>query len=126
MVKKGFVFQCKNCKYVQSASDAFKSMIAIQKKTNIGRGGKLLGGLGLAGFGYWGWVSFFFAGTGMAMPIALAFIFGGVAFAVLDSETINRYKNKFIGVFNDTYKCPQCGKKTWQHYEEPVNLEDKR
>ena len=38
---------------------------------------KIIGGA-TVGFGFWAWVAYIFAGTGLALPICIAIITGGV------------------------------------------------
>jgi hypothetical protein len=46
---------------------------------------KLIGGV-TAGFGFWAWTSFLFAGTGFAMAICIAIIGGGAAMLAYKDE----------------------------------------
>ncbi len=64
-------------------------------------------GVGGIGFGFWAWVTYFFAGTGLALPICIAIVAGGTALLVF-KEPIVKYLNK-------NYACPECGQKLWQH-----------
>lgn len=48
---------------------------------------KILGGA-TAGFGFWAWTSFLFAGTGFAMAICIAIITGGAAMLAYKDEII--------------------------------------
>lgn len=66
---------------------------------------KIIGGA-TAGFGFWAWVSFLFAGTGFAMAICIAIIAGGTAMLA--------YKNEIIDwIVNKGYKCDRCGGQRW-------------
>lgn len=66
---------------------------------------KILGGA-TAGFGFWAWTSFLFAGTGFAMVICVAIISGGAAMLA--------YKNEIIDwIANEGYECIGCGKQRW-------------
>lgn len=66
---------------------------------------KIIGGA-TAGFGFWAWASFLFAGTGFAMVICVAIIGGGAAMLA--------YKNEIVDwVVNKEYPCAKCGSKKW-------------
>ena len=65
---------------------------------------KILGGA-VAGFGFWAWVSFLFAGCGFALPLCMAIVTGGVAIASY-SEQIAQWLCK-------KYDCPECGNRDW-------------
>ncbi|MBO7369852.1 MAG: hypothetical protein J6U11_02230 [Campylobacter sp.] len=65
---------------------------------------KLIGGALPVG-GFWAWVAYFFAGTGLALPICIAMIGGGVAMLVFKEEIVRFVVEK-------GYKCEKCG-----HYE---------
>jgi len=66
---------------------------------------KIMGGA-TAGFGFWAWTSFLFAGTGFAMVICVAIITGGAAMLA--------YKNEIIDwIANEGYECDSCGTKNW-------------
>lgn len=62
---------------------------------------KLIGGA-LPVSGFWAWVTYFFAGTGLALPICIAMVTGGVAILAFKDEIIN-----FI--IKQGYKCEKCG-----------------
>lgn len=66
---------------------------------------KVLGGA-VAGFGFWAWVTFLFAGTGLALPICCAIVAGGVGLAAFSNEIAEWASKKF--------PCPDCGKKDWK------------
>jgi hypothetical protein len=66
---------------------------------------KVLGGA-TAGFGFWAWTSFLFAGTGFAMAICIAIIAGGAAMLTYKDEIID-------WIANEGYECDSCGKKNW-------------
>ena len=57
--------------------------------------------------GYWAWVTYFFAGTGFAMPIVIAIMTGGVALLAFQNEITEWICNK-------NYKCSNCGHKHWK------------
>lgn len=65
---------------------------------------KILGGA-TAGFGFWAWVTFLFAGTGFALPICIALVTGGVAIASFSTE-ISAWLSK-------RYACSKCKQKNW-------------
>ena len=67
---------------------------------------KIIGGaLPLGGF--WAWVTYLFAGTGLALPIVIAIITGGVATLVFKDEITE-------WIVNRRYKCPKCGVIDWE------------
>ncbi len=66
---------------------------------------KVLGGA-VAGFGFWAWVTFLFAGTGLAMPICIAIVTGGVALAAFSNEIAQWASKRF--------PCPECKCKDWE------------
>lgn len=66
---------------------------------------KVIGGA-TAGFGFWAWVSFLFAGTGFAMAICVAIIAGGAAMLA--------YKNEIVDwLVNKGYACESCSSQKW-------------
>ena len=67
---------------------------------------KLIGAAAPVG-GFWAWVTFFFAGTGLALPICLAMVTGGVGMLV--------YKDKIVRWITEKgYNCSKCGKRNWE------------
>jgi hypothetical protein len=66
---------------------------------------KIIGGA-TAGFGFWAWVSFLFAGTGFAMVICIAIISGGAAMLAYKDEIVDWIVNK-------GHKCYGCGSQNW-------------
>lgn len=82
--------QCKNCNYCEKVDKAFFA--------------KLLGAV-TASMGYWAWVSFFFAGTGFAMPICIAIMAGGGAMMA--------YSDKIVAWISTKYDCPVCKNNQW-------------
>ena len=90
MANNDLYIVCKNCGHYE--------------KVNYKLFAKILGGC-IAGFGYWAWVSYLFAGTGLAMPICIAIMAGGVAMVA--------FAEQIVGWINKTYPCPKCGKKVW-------------
>lgn len=63
-------------------------------------------GVGAAGFGFWAWVSFLLAGTGLALPICAAIVLGGAGIAAFSNEIVEWASKK--------YPCPKCGAKSWK------------
>lgn len=82
--------RCNNCGYHEE----------VNKKLFT----KILGGA-VAGFGFWAWVSFFFAGCGFALPLCIAIVTGGVAIAAYAKEIGDWLSKK--------YECPGCKHKDW-------------
>ena len=80
----------------------------------------LLGGA-VAGFGFWAWVSFLFAGTGFAMPICIALVVGGPALVIKYGDEIVEWLAKH------GYTCKKCGANDWMALTEEANqqLDDK-
>jgi hypothetical protein len=70
---------------------------------------KIVGGA-VAGFGFWAWVSFLFAGTGLALPICIAIVAGGVGIAA--------YSNEIAEWVSARYDCPHCGARNWSVVKE--------
>ena len=67
---------------------------------------KIIGGV-LPGGGFAAWVTYFFAGTGFAMPIVIAMIGGGTGMLVFKDEIVE-------WIVNRGHKCPKCGKVRWE------------
>ncbi|WP_254463302.1 hypothetical protein [Photobacterium ganghwense] len=67
---------------------------------------KVIGGALPVG-GYFAWVTYFFAGTGFAMPIVIAMIAGGSALLAFQNEIITWICEK-------GYACPKCSKQRWE------------
>lgn len=65
---------------------------------------KILGGV-ISGGGFYAWVTYLFAGTGLAMPICIAIILGGVG--------IGAYSNEIAGWISKKYNCPMCNARSW-------------
>ncbi|WP_456057603.1 hypothetical protein [Campylobacter hominis] len=61
--------------------------------------------------GFWAWVTFFFAGTGLALPICIALVVGGSAMLAFKDQITN-----FI--IKQGYKCPKCGCEEWKPLDE--------
>ena len=83
--------RCKECGYKETLNKRFIL--------------KVIGGV-FAGGGFWAWVSFFFAGTGLTLPICIALVTGGVAIAA--------FSNEIAAWISSRYDCPQCGKREWE------------
>ena len=67
---------------------------------------KIIGGAMPIG-GFWAWVSYLLAGTGLALPIVIALITGGVAILVFKDEIVQ-------WIVNRGYKCCKCGGVDWK------------
>lgn len=81
---------------------------------------KIIGGA-TAGFGFWAWVTYLFAGTGFAMAICIAIIAGGAAMLA--------YKNEIIDwLVNKGFACKVCGGQKWAalspEMEQEINAKD--
>lgn len=69
---------------------------------------KALGGA-ISAFGFYGWVTFLFAGTGCAMAIAAALVVGGVAVAAHGDEILKVLIEK-------GYRCDNCKSQKWEMF----------
>ncbi len=67
---------------------------------------RVIGGA-MPAFGFYGWVTFLFAGTGMAMGICIAIATGGIAMLVFKNEIVE-------WIINKGYKCPKCKAVSWE------------
>ncbi|WP_216641039.1 hypothetical protein [Aeromonas sobria] len=76
---------------------------------------KIIGGA-TAGFGFWAWTSFLFAGTGFAMVICIAIIGGGAAMLAYKDEILDWLVNK-------GYECDGCGSQKWAAVSAEVEKE---
>ncbi len=65
----------------------------------------IIGGAAPIGLGFWAWTGFIFAGTGLAMPIVIAMMTGGVGIFV--------FQDKIVKWLSSKYDCPKCGEKSW-------------
>lgn len=83
--------KCKHCGHKESLDKRFFA--------------KIIGGA-VSGFGFWAWVTYLFAGTGLALPICVAIVTGGVAIAAFADEITIWVSKK--------YSCPQCSYKNWK------------
>jgi len=66
---------------------------------------KIIGGAMPIG-GFWLWVTYLLAGTGLALPIVIAIITGGTAMLIFKDEIVE-------WIINRGYKCPKCGAVDW-------------
>lgn len=83
---------CKSCGYSETTNKDFWV--------------KLVGTAAPIG-GFWAWVTFFFAGTGFALPICIAMVVGGVGMLT--------YKDKIVKWITEKgYSCPKCRTKGWE------------
>ncbi len=62
-------------------------------------------GASATGLGAGGWVTYLFAGTGLALEICAALVIGGAAILAF-SEQIGEW-------FSKKYDCPGCQKRDW-------------
>ncbi len=76
------------------------------EKATVGLFVKIVGGAMPLG-GFWAWVTYLFAGTGLALPIVIAIISGGVGMLVFKDE-ITQW------IVNRGYECPDCGSVKWE------------
>lgn len=67
---------------------------------------KIIGGAMPLG-GFWAWVTYLLAGTGLALPIVVAIIGGGTAM-LLFKDSIVKW------IVNRGYKCPNCRAVDWE------------
>lgn len=85
------ILHCKSCGY--------------KEKTSKDLWIKIIGGAMPAG-GFYAWVTYLLAGTGLALPIVIAMIGGGIGMLV--------FKDQITGwIINRGYKCPKCGNCNW-------------
>ena len=76
------------------------------EKTNVKFFVNLIGGTLPLG-GYWAWTTYLFAGTGLAMPIVIAIISGGVGMLI--------FKDQIVGwIMSKNYTCVKCGNWKWK------------
>ena len=76
------------------------------EKTSLDLFVKIIGGAMPIG-GFWAWVAYLFAGTGLALPIVIAIITGGVGLLVFKDQ-ITRW------IASKGYPCPKCGATRWE------------
>ena len=79
-----------------------------QEEVNKGLFVKILGGVATAG-GSYAWITYLFAGTGLALPICTALVAGGVAMLAFADEIVAWLK--------DNYQCPRCKSKRWEYFK---------
>ena len=84
--------KCKRCGY--------------EEETSLDLFVKIIGGAMPIG-GYWAWVTYFFAGTGLAMPIVIAMITGGSAILIYKKEIVEWITER-------GYYCPKCSATSWE------------
>ena len=65
---------------------------------------KIIGG-SMSLFGSWAWIRYLFAGTGLALPICMAIVAGGLAVAAFSTE--------IASWLCENYDCPKCGCHNW-------------
>ena len=83
---------CRNCGHTE--------------ETSLGFFVKVIGGTMPMG-GFWAWATYFFAGTGFAMPIVVAMIAGGTAILMFKDEIVQ-------WLINNGYTCSECGCFKWE------------
>ena len=84
--------KCRNCGHSEKAS---VELIV-----------KIIGGALPIG-GFWAWVTYLLAGTGLALPIVIALITGGTAILVFKDQIVTWISNR-------GFECPKCGKVDWE------------
>ncbi|KKB02512.1 hypothetical protein [Avibacterium paragallinarum] len=67
---------------------------------------KIIGGAMPIG-GFWAWVTYFFAGTGFALPICIALVTGGTAMLVFKDEIVS-------WIIQKGYSCNNCHQSEWK------------
>jgi len=82
------------------------SKCGYSEKTTIELFIKIIGGAMPLG-GFYAWVTYLLAGTGLALPIVIAIITGGVGLLVFKDEIVK-------WIVNNGYKCPKCGSVKWE------------
>ncbi|PID51530.1 MAG: hypothetical protein CR960_00290 [Pasteurellales bacterium] len=81
---------CKHCRYQETFNKEFLV--------------RIIGGVMPVG-GFWAWVTYFFAGTGLAFEICTALVVGGVGVLV--------FKDKIVQWLSKKYDCPKCNHSNW-------------
>jgi len=76
------------------------------EQTNLKLFVRIIGGAMPLG-GFWAWTAYLFAGTGLAMPIVVAIITGGVGILVFQNEIVEWISNR-------GFDCPECGEVDWE------------
>lgn len=87
--------ECKKCGYKEKANKHFFLKVL---------GGSFVGG------GFWAWVTYLFAGTGLAFAICIAIVTGGVGLMMFSDEITQWLAER--------YNCPDCGKRNWRLVKE--------
>ncbi|MGH1600691.1 hypothetical protein [Campylobacter majalis] len=80
-----------------------------KEKTNVSFFVKIIGASLPAG-GFYAWVTYLFAGTGLAMPICIAIATGGIAMLCFKDEIV-------AWIIEKGHQCEKCGSKNWQACE---------
>tara|TARA_Y100000590_G_scaffold467623_1_gene647152 strand:+ start:704 stop:970 length:267 start_codon:yes stop_codon:yes gene_type:complete len=75
------------------------------QETDLGFFVQVIGGA-LPFGGYWAWVTYLFAGTGLAMPIVIAIIGGGVSMLIFKDQIVE-------WIMDNNYTCSSCGECSW-------------
>jgi zinc transporter ZupT len=83
--------RCNGCGYSEKAT--------VELFVNIIGGALPIGG-------FWAWVTYFLAGTELALPIVIAMIAGGTAILVFKDDIVQ-------WIVNAGYACPSCGVVNW-------------
>jgi hypothetical protein len=73
-------------------------------------------GVAMPAGGFWAWTTYFFAGTGFALPIVIAIMTGGVAILAFKDEIVE-------WIVNQGYQCSKCGGQKWKPTSDEI--EDK-
>jgi len=88
----GLKIRCKSCGH--------------EEEVNVKLIVKIIGGALPAG-GFYAWVTYLLAGTGLALPIVTALIAGGTAILAFSDE-ITQW------IIEKAYKCEKCGNSNWE------------
>lgn len=83
---------CRNCQHKETV--------------NLGLIVKIIGGALPIG-GFWAWTTYLLAGTGLALPIVMAMIGGGIGMLLFKDNIVK-------WILEKKYKCPECGNIDWQ------------
>jgi hypothetical protein len=76
------------------------------EKTNVEFFVKIIGASMPIG-GFAAWVTYIFAGTGLAMPIVIAIVLGGTAILAFKDQIVK-------WIIDRGYKCSECGGSDWK------------
>ena len=82
------------------------SKCGYSEKTNKDWWVKVIGGAAPIG-GFYAWVTYLLAGTGMALPLAVAIILGGTGMLVFKDQIIK-------WILRRKYSCPECNAVAWE------------